>query len=156
MVFSSFFILIMVFVVGILCHRIMVCCLFSIYVWVWSWLVLKPVSWFLVIIILLIWVSCVVVVYNLFVLSSEIQVLHNSFGNLWGNSQIPYLLLIITLRFTCREKKICSSIKMSQNIMSMIAVLVYLPNVDRPGQGEGAPKNFDICAYILYGWPLWY
>ena len=27
------------------------------------------------------------------------------------------------------------------------------PNVDRPGQGEGGPKNSQICADILYGWP---
>ena len=30
------------------------------------------------------------------------------------------LLLIITLRFTCGERKICSTIKKSQNIMNMI------------------------------------
>ena len=29
------------------------------------------------------------------------------------------------------------------------------PNVDRPGQGDGGPKNSQICADILYGWPLW-
>ena len=28
------------------------------------------------------------------------------------------------------------------------------PNVERPGQGEGGPKNPQICADILYGWPL--
>ena len=30
------------------------------------------------------------------------------------------------------------------------------PNVDRPGHGEGVvdPKNSQICADILYGWPL--
>ena len=33
------------------------------------------------------------------------------FGNSWGNSHIPCLLLIITLRFTCDEKKIGESIK---------------------------------------------
>ena len=33
------------------------------------------------------------------------------------------LLLIITLLFTCDEMKICSDIKMSQNIMNMIAEL---------------------------------
>ena len=27
------------------------------------------------------------------------------------------------------------------------------PNVGRPGQGEGGPKNSLICAEILYGWP---
>ena len=42
-----------------------------------------------------------------------------SFGNSWGISYIPSLLLIITLLFTCGEKKICSSIKMSQNIMNI-------------------------------------
>ena len=30
----------------------------------------------------------------------------NSSDNLWGNSYIPCLLLIITLRFTCGEKKV--------------------------------------------------
>ena len=25
------------------------------------------------------------------------------------------------------------------------------PNVDRPAQGEGGPKNSQICAGILYG-----
>ena len=29
-----------------------------------------------------------------------------SFGNSWGNSYVPALLLIITLRFTWGEKKI--------------------------------------------------
>ena len=28
------------------------------------------------------------------------------------------------------------------------------PNVDRPGQREGDPKDSQICADILYGWPL--
>ena len=27
------------------------------------------------------------------------------------------------------------------------------PNVDRSGQREGVPKNFQICADILYGCP---
>ena len=44
-------------------------------------------------------------------------------GNLWGNSYIPCLLLIITFLFTCGEKKICSSIKMSQNIMNIVVAL---------------------------------
>ena len=30
------------------------------------------------------------------------------------------------------------------------------PNVDRSGQGEGGPKKSQICADILYGWPLCY
>ena len=34
-------------------------------------------------------------------------------------------LLIITLRFTCGEMKICSTIKMSQNIMNMIAARIF-------------------------------
>ena len=39
---------------------------------------------------------------------------------MWGNSDIPCLLVIITLRFTCGEKKNWQSIKKSQNVMSMI------------------------------------
>ena len=39
---------------------------------------------------------------------------------MWGNSYIPCLLVIITLRFTCGEKKNWQSIKKSQNVMSMI------------------------------------
>ena len=42
------------------------------------------------------------------------------------NFQLQYVytssLLIIKLRFTCGERKICSNIKKSQNIMNMIAV----------------------------------
>ena len=32
-----------------------------------------------------------------------------SFGNSWGNSYIPYLLLIITFRLSCGKKKIWSN-----------------------------------------------
>ena len=28
------------------------------------------------------------------------------------------------------------------------------PNVYKPGQGKGGPKNSQTCADILYGWPL--
>ena len=42
------------------------------------------------------------------------------FCNSWGNLYIPCWFLIITLSFTCREKKICLSIKMSQNIINMV------------------------------------
>ena len=38
----------------------------------------------------------------------------------FGNSYIPCLWLIITLRFTCGKSEIYSTIKMSQNIMRMI------------------------------------
>ena len=31
---------------------------------------------------------------------------------------------------------------------------VCQPNVYRPGQREGGPKNSQICEDILYGWPL--
>ena len=48
-----------------------------------------------------------------------------SFGNSWGNSYIPCLLLIITLRSTCGEKKVWQSIKKSQNIMSIIVGRPY-------------------------------
>ena len=30
----------------------------------------------------------------------------------------------------------------------------WSPNVDRLGQGEEGPKNSQVCADILYGWPL--
>ena len=43
-----------------------------------------------------------------------------SFDNLWGNSNIPCLLLIIALRFTCVERKIWYNIKKSRIIMNMI------------------------------------
>ena len=45
-----------------------------------------------------------------------------SFGNFWGSLYIPCLVLIITIRFTCGDTKILSNIKMSQNIMTRIAV----------------------------------
>ena len=45
-----------------------------------------------------------------------------SFGNSWGNSYISYLLLIITLYFTCGERKNYSTIRKSQNIMNMVLV----------------------------------
>ena len=39
-----------------------------------------------------------------------------------GNSYIPCLSLVITIRFTCGDTKILSNIKMSQNIMIRIVV----------------------------------
>ena len=41
------------------------------------------------------------------------------FGNSWGFLYIPFLLLIITLRFTCGQKKIWSNIRKSQIILTM-------------------------------------
>ena len=46
------------------------------------------------------------------------QVSLKSFDNSWGNSYAPCLLLIITVCFTCGEKKIWSNIKKSQNFMT--------------------------------------
>ena len=43
-----------------------------------------------------------------------------SFCNSWGNLYILCLLLMITLLFTCGERKHWSNIKRSQNIMTMI------------------------------------
>ena len=43
-----------------------------------------------------------------------------SFGSSWCNSYMSCLLLIITLCFTCGERKIWSNIKWSRNIMIMI------------------------------------
>ena len=48
-----------------------------------------------------------------------------SFGSLWSNSEIPCLLLIITLCFTWGERKIWSNIKCSQDIMIAIVVLDF-------------------------------
>ena len=48
-----------------------------------------------------------------------------SFGNSYSNSYIPCLLLIIALRFTCGESKICGNIKISQNIMTMIVCKIF-------------------------------
>ena len=48
-----------------------------------------------------------------------------------------FLSLLITLRFTCGERKICSNIKKSQNIMNMI-VGSDIPDIDRPDiKGRG-------------------
>ena len=47
-----------------------------------------------------------------------------SFGNSWSNSLVYVSLLpVIMLLFTCGERKICSSIKKSQNIINMIVNL---------------------------------
>ena len=46
------------------------------------------------------------------------------FRNSWDNSYMPYLFLIIMLSFTWDERKICSNIEKSQNIMIMIAVSI--------------------------------
>ena len=43
------------------------------------------------------------------------------FGNSWGNSYIPCLLLIITLPVTCGESKILPNINKFQNITAMMA-----------------------------------
>ena len=48
-----------------------------------------------------------------------------AFGYSWGNLYIPCLILIITLLFTCVEKKICSSIKIYQNIMDIVGAKQY-------------------------------
>ena len=44
------------------------------------------------------------------------------FGNSWGNLYISCLLLIITLYFTCGERKNWWNIQKFQNIMSMVVV----------------------------------
>ena len=48
------------------------------------------------------------------------------FGNSWGDWCIPYLLLIITLRFTCCVRKFWPNIKNSQNAMTMIVCKNFL------------------------------
>ena len=49
-----------------------------------------------------------------------------SLSNLWDNSYIPCLLLIIALSFTCGEKKVWQNIKRCQNIMKMIVCKISL------------------------------
>ena len=39
------------------------------------------------------------------------------------NSYLPCLLQITILRFTCGARKICSNIKLFQNVMTMIEVI---------------------------------
>ena len=36
----------------------------------------------------------------------------------------------------------------------MVVVVNPVTSVDRTGQGEEGTKNSQICADILYGWPL--
>ena len=48
------------------------------------------------------------------------------FVNSWGNSYIPYFLLIIALRFTCGERKIWWDIKKSQNMEMIVAFSLHL------------------------------
>ena len=50
-----------------------------------------------------------------------------SFGNSWGTSYTPCLLLIIMFLFTCGERKIWQNIKKSHNIISMIDFLKNFP-----------------------------
>ena len=45
-----------------------------------------------------------------------------SFGNLWGNSYILCLLLIITFCFTCGQAKTWKTIQKSQNIIAKIVL----------------------------------
>ena len=52
--------------------------------------------------------------------SCEVSIVRQLFRQLVSTS----LVLIITLRFTCGERNICSTIKKSQNFMSMIVALI--------------------------------
>ena len=58
--------------------------------------------------------------------------------NLFGNSYIPYLLLIITLRFTYGAKKIWSNIKKFQNIMTMI---IHISPINKVGKTSNRKVN---------------
>ena len=63
-------------------------------------------------------------------------------GNLWGRSFIPFLLLIIILRFTCGERKNCSTIKKSQNITNMIVFQLFF--------GEKIGRSFIYLSLNNY------
>ena len=80
-----------------------------------------------------------------------------SFGNLFGNSYIPCLLLIITIHFTCGDTKILSNIKMSQNIMARIVVMVNLTKENNNKKDWGCkfgPKlgsKLVFCHFLKFG-----
>ena len=58
---------------------------------------------------------------------------------------MPCLLLIITLRFTCGEKKLLPNIKMSQNIMAMIvAFCITIKAINRINSKQLNNWNFIL------------
>ena len=69
-------------------------------------------------------------------------------GQLVNSLVYTSLLLIITLRFTCGESKICSTIKKSQNIMNMI-VVVKLQSLCRTGL-YNSTESCTICSQQLH------
>ena len=71
------------------------------------------------------------------------------------------LLLIITLRFTCREREICSPIKKSQNIMNLIVgtkfqlkltILNLWTKFAEKGYFRSKTKKlyFHVCSWSLH------
>ena len=68
----------------------------------------------------------------------------------FGNSYIPCLWLIITLRFTCGEREIYSTIKMSQNIMRMILFNFFFFLLSKPMLTVSVAKNSHILALIYF------
>ena len=79
------------------------------------------------------------------------------FGNSWDISYITCLLLITIFLFTCDEKKICLSIKMSQNIMKIMVAQVNYAILDRFKKSTQISfanlnlfKRFQISWYLVY------
>ena len=66
-----------------------------------------------------------------------------SFCNSFGSSYIPCLLLIITFRFTCGERKIWPNMKKSQNIM--IATAGDLKNLANQGTLNLRKAKYTLC-----------
>ena len=79
-----------------------------------------------------------------------------SFGNLWGNSCIPCLLLIITLRFTFGEKKIGKVLKSFKILSpfcleeSMICLFQTMPSSYSEKSRAKQVNNFKISGKTVF------
>ena len=49
-----------------------------------------------------------------------------SFSNLWDNSYIPFLVIIVYFHFTCGKAKLCLQVKKSPNIFWLVARKIFL------------------------------
>ena len=82
---------------------------------------------------------------------SDCLALHGVNRKCKTNLLIPCLLLIITLRFTCGERKIWSNIKKSQNIMTMIvAGLALTLTLDTHSQAESETLPHFVIIKTLF------
>ena len=74
-----------------------------------------------------------------------------SFGNSWSNSLFyTSLLPVIMLRFTCGERKICSTIKKSQNINMIVNLTmssIQTNSIEKIATIKCIVINFHISIY---------